>query len=78
MLVRCVKADGDILIEGELYNVVEVTRQGNYHLEGVKPPKGFNCFDQARFELEQDSLLDWIEETETEYLAEETFFYTGA
>jgi len=29
MLVRCVKADGDILIEGELYNVVEVTRQGN-------------------------------------------------
>lgn len=78
MLVRCIKADGDILIEGELYNVVEVTRQGNYHLEGVEPPKGFNCFDQARFELEEDPFFDWSEELERQYWAEQPLSYTGA
>ena len=78
MLVRCVKGDGNILIEGELYNVTNVTRQGNYHLEGVTPPEGFNCFDQSRFELEEDSFSDWTEELEKEYWAEHPVSYTGA
>jgi len=78
MLVRCVKGDGKILIEGEVYNVIHVTRQGNYHLEGVTPPEGFNCFDQARFEIEWDLFPDWTEELEREYWAEQPVSYTGA
>ena len=58
MLVRCIKGDGNILKEGEFYNVVEVTRQGNYQLEGMTPPKGFNCFDSSRFEIEEDPFTD--------------------
>jgi len=67
MLVRCIKSDGTVLIEGELYNVIEITKQGNYHLEGVKPPKEFNCFDKARFELEEDPFLDWTELSQRQY-----------
>ncbi len=48
MLVRCIKADGVILKEGELYNVAAFTSKGNYHLEGMTPPEGFNCFDSSR------------------------------
>ena len=78
MLVRCIKGDGNILIEGELYNVVHFTRRGNYHLEGVTPPEGFNCFDQSRFELAEDPFSDWTEELEKEYWAEQPDSYTGA
>ncbi len=78
MLVRCIKGDGKILIEGEVYNVIHVTRQGNYHLEGITPPEGFNCFDQFRFELDDDLFLDWTEELEKEYWEEQPVSYTGA
>ena len=78
MLVRCIKADGDILIEGEVYNVIEVTRRGNYHLEGITPPEGFNCFDQTRFELEEDPFFDWSEELERQYWAQQPSSYPEA
>lgn len=78
MLVRCIKGDGVILKEGELYNVAAFTSKGNYHLEGVTPPEGFNCFDQSRFEIEADLFPDWTEEMEKEYWAEQPASYTGA
>ena len=78
MLVRCIKGDGVILKEGELYNVAAFTSKGNYHLEGMMPPEGFNCFDQSRFEIEADLFPDWTEEMEREYWAEQPVSYTGA
>jgi hypothetical protein len=78
MLVRCIKGYSEILIEGQVYNVIEVTKQGNYHLEGVTPPEGFNCFHQSRFELKEDLFSDWTEELEREYWAEQPVSYTGA
>ena len=78
MLVRCIKGDGVILKEGELYNVAAFTSKGNYHLEGMMPPEGFNCFDQSRFEIEADLFPDWTEEMEKEYWAEQPASYTGA
>ena len=78
MLVRCIKGDGKILIEGEVYKVTQVTKQGNYHLEGITPPEGFNCFDQFIFELDDDLFLDWTEELEKEYWEEQPVSYTGA
>jgi len=67
MLVRCIKADGSILKEGELYNVINFTSEGNYKLEGVRPPEGFNCFDADRFEIEDDSFPEWTEEMEQDF-----------
>jgi hypothetical protein len=78
MLVRCIKADGNILKEGEIYSVYQVTKQGNYHLHGVTPPEGFNCFDSSRFEIEDDLFLDWTEELEKEYWEEQPLSYTEA
>lgn len=78
MLVRCNKADGVILKQGELYNVIAITSEGNYHLEGVTPPEGFNCFDQSRFEIEFDPYPDWTEELEREYWSEQPVSYEEA
>lgn len=78
MLVRCVKGDGNILKEGEVYFVKDVTRRGNFLLDGVEPPKGFNCFDPERFEFVNDPVDQWTEELEQEYWAEQPLSYTGA
>lgn len=78
MLVRCIKGDGNILKEGETYFVYHVTRQGNFLLSEVEPPKGFNCFDSSRFEIDEDPFEDWTLEMEKEYWREQPSSYTGA
>lgn len=78
MLVRCIKGDGNILKEGETYFVYHITSKGNFLLSEVDPPKGFNCFDSSRFEIEEDLFPDWTEEMEKQYWAEQPSSYTGA
>ena len=74
MLVRCIKGDGNILKEGETYFVYHVTRQGNFLLSEVDPPKGFNCFDASRFEFIDDMTV----EEEAQFWEEQPSSYTGA
>lgn len=78
MLVRCVRGDGKILIEGETYFVTGVTRRGNFLLDEVECPKGYNCFDATRFEFVNDPVDQWTEEMEKEYWSEQPLSYTGA
>lgn len=78
MLVRCIKGDGEILKDGEVYYVTSVTKQGNYLLEGMTPPEGFNCFNSSKFEIAEDSFSDWTEEMERQYWEEQPDSYTGA
>jgi hypothetical protein len=78
MLVRCIKGDGNILKEGELYNVIGFTSRGNYHLDGVTPPEGFNCFDSSRFNIEEGPVEDWTEEMERQYWDEQPVSYIEA
>ena len=55
-----------------------MTRRGNFLLDGVEPPKGFNCFDPERFEFVNDPVDQWTEEMEKEYWTEQPLSYTGA
>lgn len=48
--VKCIVGHEDLLKEGEMYSVVSVTQDGNYHLYEVAPPEPYNCFHKSRFE----------------------------
>ena len=67
MRVLCVHGYKGILEEGEVYNVIEVTKDGNYLLEEVAPPPPFLSFRSKRFVPLTDSPDEEVyEDIETE------------
>jgi hypothetical protein len=47
-LVKCIKGYKP-LIENEIYTVKKITKDGNYELYEVEPPKPYNSFNKERF-----------------------------
>lgn len=59
MKVVCIKGHEGVLIEGEIYTVVNVTKNGNYLLNELEPPEPYTSFDKDRFDMvSDDDLMD--------------------
>lgn len=66
MRVVCTRGYEGVLIEGEIYTVINVTKKGNYILNELDPPEPFTSFDKDRFEMVSDddflAQFDFIQE----------------
>jgi len=49
MKVLCVNGYEDVLTEGEVYTVAQVTVSNNFILEEVSVPEGYTSFNSNRF-----------------------------
>ena len=77
MQVMCVKGHEDLLSEGNIYTVLEITTKGNYILDEVEVPEGFTSFAAERFAV-LNPVDDWSEEIEEQFWAEQpTTEYTA-
>jgi hypothetical protein len=73
MRVVCIQGHESLLQDGDIYNVIGVTQNGNFLLEGVEVPEGYTSFAKERFESISDMSLEdtWDEEMEERYWAEQ-------
>ena len=75
MKVLCVNGYEDVLTEGEVYTVAQVTVGNNFILEEVDVPEGYTSFNSNRFvpliTSDEDSLSEafWNEQPPAEYTA---------
>ena len=75
MKVLCVNGYEDVLTEGEVYTVAQVTVGNNFILEEVNVPEGYTSFNSNRFvpliTSDEDSLSEafWNEQPPAEYTA---------
>lgn len=70
MKVMCIQGHAGLLQDGNIYNVIGVTQNGNYLLEGVDVPEGYTSFAKERFQpIESYDVWneDWTEQMEEEY-----------
>lgn len=72
-VVKCKNAIDTTLIEGEEYTVVQITRQGNYIIEEMTSPFGYDCFNSTRFENTGKTVFTEMREYFSEYELEEIF-----
>lgn len=78
MRVMCIDGYEGLLIEGNIYTVVEVTQKGNFILEEVNVPEGFTSFDYNRFVPIQDTDDDLTNELEVQFWSEQpTYDYNS-
>ena len=49
MKVLCINGYEDVLTEGEVYTVAQVTISNNFLLEEVSVPEGYTSFNSNRF-----------------------------
>jgi hypothetical protein len=49
MKVLCINGYEDVLTEGEVYTVAQVTISNNFLLEEVNVPEGYTSFNSNRF-----------------------------
>jgi hypothetical protein len=49
MKVLCINGYEDVLTEGEVYTVAQVTVSSNFILEEVSVPEGYTSFNSNRF-----------------------------
>jgi hypothetical protein len=73
MQIMCVQGHEGLLEDGNIYNVIGVTQNGNFLLEGVEVPEGYTSFAKERFQPISDMSLEdtWDEEMEERYWAEQ-------
>jgi hypothetical protein len=71
MKVMCINGYENLLIDGDIYTVVEVTKKGNFLLEEVEAPEGFTSFNSDRFIPVQDTEDNWTEEMEDTFWSEQ-------
>jgi hypothetical protein len=72
MKVLCIDGYEDILTEGQIYTVVEVSKKGNYILEEVNIPEPYTSFHSSRFvPVEDDPNSIWTEEMEKQFWSEQ-------
>ena len=75
MKVLCVNGYEDVLTEGEVYTIAQVTTGNNFLLEEVNVPEGYTSFNSNRFvpliTSDEDSLAEafWNEQPPAEYTA---------
>jgi hypothetical protein len=72
-LVKCIRGEKDILVEGETYTVLQITRKGNFIIEEVESPFGYDCFDSTRFEDTGKNVYVEMREYFSEWELEEIF-----
>ena len=72
--IQCIKGDEEYgLVEGGVYTLIDVTKDGNYRLLELDPPEPFNCFDKIRFVSTQETVLVEFEENTAEDAADQEF-----
>ena len=75
MKVLCVNGYENVLTEGEVYTVAQVTTGNNFLLEEIDVPEGYTSFNSNRFvpliTSDEDSLSEafWNEQPPAEYTA---------
>jgi hypothetical protein len=75
MKVLCINGHENVLTEGEVYTVAQVTVCNNFILEEVDVPEGYTSFNSNRFvpliTSDEDSLAEafWNEQPPAEYTA---------
>jgi hypothetical protein len=75
MKVLCINGYEEVLTEGEVYTVAQVTVGNNFILEEVDVPEGYTSFNSNRFvpliTSDEDSLAEafWNEQPPAEYTA---------
>jgi len=67
MKVMCINGYENLLTDGNIYTVVEVTKNGNFLLEEVEAPEGYTSFSSDRFIPVQDTEDTWTEDIEKQY-----------
>jgi len=67
MKVMCINGYENLLTDGNIYTVVEVTKKGNFLLEEVEAPEGYTSFSSDRFIPVQDTEDTWTEDIEKQY-----------
>ena len=72
-IVKCVRGHEGVLVEGTEYTVLQITRKGNYIIEEVNSPFGYDCFDKTRFEDTGKTVYTEMREYFSEYELEEIF-----
>ena len=71
MKVMCINGYENLLTDGNIYTVVEVTSKGNFLLEEVEVPEGYTSFNSSRFIPVQDTEDDWTAEIEEQFYKEQ-------
>ena len=72
-VIKCIRGAEGVLNEGEEYTVLQITRKGNYIIEEVNSPFGYDCFDKTRFEDTGTTVDTEMREYFSEYELEEIF-----
>jgi len=67
MKVMCINGYENLLTDGNIYTVVEVTKNGNFLLEEVEVPEGYTSYSSDRFIPVQDTEDTWTEDIEKQY-----------
>jgi len=71
MKVMCINGYENLLTDGNIYTVIEVTKKGNFLLEEVEVPEGYTSFNSSRFIPVQDTEDDWTAEIEEQFYKEQ-------
>jgi hypothetical protein len=72
-IVKCLKSMEGLLNEGKEYTVLQITRKGNFIIEEVNGPFGYDCFNSTRFEDTGKTVYTEMREYFSEYELEEIF-----
>jgi hypothetical protein len=71
MQVICNIGHESLLVAGNTYTVIGVTKKGNYLLSEVEVPKGHTSFSKDRFYILDEGDIDWNEDFEEAYYEEQ-------
>jgi len=72
-IVKCINPVDTTLIEGDEYTVMQITGKGNYIIEEVTSPFGYDCFKRTRFEDTGKTVYTEMREYFSEYELEDYF-----
>ena len=72
-IVKCIDPVDTTLVAGEEYTVIQITRKGNFIMEEVNSPFGYDCFDSTRFEDTGKTVVTEMREYFSEYELEDIF-----
>jgi hypothetical protein len=72
-IVKCINPVDTTLVEGEEYTVVQITAKGNFIIEEVTSPYGYDCFKNTRFQDTGKTVYTEMREYFSEYELEDYF-----
>ena len=72
-IVKCINPVNTTLVAGEEYTVMQITGKGNYIIEEMTSPFGYDCFKSTRFEDTGKTVYTEMREYFSEYELEDYF-----